>query len=260
LFGKIAYSYGTAKNTIDPGSIASGSWNGNAQSNDPNNPALGFSATAAGHRILAAISYRREYFSLGATTVSLFWQGYSNGRASYTFSADANGDGQGNDLIYIARDMTEMNFQEYTYIGGGDTTVFTVDAQASAWDAFIEQDDYLKENRGKYAKRNGVVLPMVFRADFSIVQDLFRNLGPNRHSLQVRLDILNVGNLLNSNWGVSRSLVTSQPLTNPGVDSNGALRYRLRNNGHELISKSFQYNAGFNDVWRIQLGFRYTFN
>src|SRR6266516_4774472 len=40
LFAKIGYSYGTSKNTVDPGSIASGSWTGNAIAVDPNNPII----------------------------------------------------------------------------------------------------------------------------------------------------------------------------------------------------------------------------
>jgi hypothetical protein len=43
FFAKAAYSYGEARNTIDPGSIAFGSWNNNQHSGDPNNPSLGFS-------------------------------------------------------------------------------------------------------------------------------------------------------------------------------------------------------------------------
>lgn len=257
LFGKIAYSYGTAKNTVDPGSIARGSWTGNTISDNPNDPAVSYSATAAGHRVLAAVSYKAQYFDMGSTTFSLFWQGYNVGRSSYVFSGDANGDGgTGNDLIYVPRDASEMNFQEYT---SGSTT-FTVADQQAAWDAFIEQDDYLKDRRGKYAERNGVLLPMVFRADFSIVQEVFKNLGKNRNALQFRLDILNVGNMLDDKWGVSQSLTSTSPLTSPGVDSEGKLRYRLRSINGALISKSYQYNAGLTDVWRIQLGVRYSFN
>ncbi len=43
-----AYSYGEARNTIDPGSIASGSFTGNPQRGDPNNPGLGYSGGTAG--------------------------------------------------------------------------------------------------------------------------------------------------------------------------------------------------------------------
>src|SRR3989454_926043 len=43
LFVKVGYSYGRSKNTVDPGSIASGSWSGNPIPIDPNNPVPGYS-------------------------------------------------------------------------------------------------------------------------------------------------------------------------------------------------------------------------
>jgi hypothetical protein len=257
LFAKVAYSYGEAKNTIGPGSIASGSYFGNAMSGDPNNPGLGFASTSAGSRVLAALSYQKEYFNFGATTVSLFWEGYSLGRASYTFSGDLNGDGgTANDLIYIPRDVSEMNFEEFTSSGA----TFTAAQQAAAWDAFINQDEYLSANRGKYAERNGVKLPMVFRADLSITQDLFANVFEKRNTLQFRVDFLNITNLLNSDWGVGQRLLAPTPLTARGVDAQGRALYRLRNTGTQLISKSLEYTSGTADVFKILFSFRYNCN
>lgn len=262
-FAKAAYSYGEAKNTVDPGSIAFGSWNNNAHPGDPNNPGLGFASTSPGHRIFAVASYRKEYFSFGATSISLFWEGYTNGNASYTFAGDLNGDGgTSNDLIYIHRNESEMNFQEYS--SGGNT--FTPAQQAAAWNAFIEQDSYLSANRGNYVERNGVRLPMVFRADLSIAQDLFTNIQGQRNKLQLRFDILNFTNLINKNWGVGQRLVTTQPLIVPTAaqggpaDAQGQAQYRLRSIGGQLISKSLEQTAGLSDVFRVQIGLRYTFN
>ncbi len=263
LFAKVAYSYGEAKNTVDPGSIAFGSWNNNQHPGDPNNPGLGFAATSPGHRIFAALSYRREYFGFGATTVSLFWEGRTNGNASYTYSGDLNGDGgTSNDLIYIPRNTGEMNFQQYT--AGTDT--FTVQEQSDAWEAFIQQDSYLRSRRGGYAERNGVFLPMVYRADLSIAQDLFKSVSGWRQGLELRLDILNVGNLLNDKWGVGQRLVTTTPLIVPTsaqggpADAQGRAQYRLRNIGGQLVNKSLEPNSGFAEVWRVQLAVRYNFN
>ena len=48
--------------------------------------------------------FRRSYFDFGATTISVFYEGRTNGNTSYVFSGDANGDTvSGNDLIYIPR-------------------------------------------------------------------------------------------------------------------------------------------------------------
>jgi hypothetical protein len=257
LYGKIAYRYGVAKNTVDPGSIAFGSWNNNQHAGDPNNPGVAYSNYSPGHRVFLALSYRKEYFSFGGTTVSLFWQGYTQGNASYTYSGDLNGDGgTSNDLIYIPKNKSEMNFQEYTASG----TTFTAEQQADAWEAFINQDKYLNAHRGEYAERGAVFLPMVFRADLSIAQDLFTNLGNKRNTLQFRVDFLNIGNLLNKNWGVGQNLVTTQPLIARGADDSGRALYRLRNVGNKLISESLQQTLGLNDVFRIQFGLRYIFN
>jgi hypothetical protein len=273
FFGKVAYSYGESKNTVDPGSIAFGSWNNNQHSGDPNNPGVAFSINSPGHRVFAALSYRKEYFKFGATTVSLFWEGARNSpadplafdsrTASYAFSGDLNGDGgTSNDLIYIPRDASEMNFQEYS--ASGET--FTVAEQQAAWEAFIKQDPYLSKHRGEYAERGGISLPMVYRADLSIAQDLFTNVGSTRNGLQLRIDFLNFGNLLNKDWGVGQRFVSTQPLIVPTAaqggpaDSQGRAQYRLRNIGPQLISKTYEPTAGVTDVFRIQFGLRYMFN
>lgn len=256
LYAKAGYSYGVAKNTVDPGSIAAGSWTNNPHAGDPNNPGLGFSQNSPGHRAFAALSYTGQYFGDRKTTISIFSEGRTQGNTSYIFTGDANGDGYNNDLIYIPRDKSEMNFEEYTV---GDRT-FTAAEQADAWEAFIQQDSYLKKNRGKYAERGAVFLPMVYRTDLSITQDIFTNIGPGGNSLQIRADIRNVGNLLNSNWGVAQRLVTNQPLTNPSVDGDGRLQYRLRSINNELINKSLEQTVSANDVYQILFTVRYTFN
>ncbi len=260
LWVKAGYRYGEAKNTVDPGSIAFGSWSGNTHPGDPNNPGVGYSAGSPGHRIFAAGTYRIEYFKFGATSVSVFFEGYTQGNASYYFSGDINGDGGTNDLIYIHRSTSEMNFQTYT--AGGRT--YTAAEQAAAWDAFINQDPYMKDHRGEYMKRNAFFLPMVFRTDLNVSQDLFTNIGGKRHSLQFRVDMLNFGNLLNKNWGIGQRMVTTQPLINgsPAVDATGAMTYRLRtlSTGGAMISESLQPTVGIGDVWRLQFTFRYSFN
>ena len=45
-----------------------------------------------GNRVFLAGSYRFEYLKFGATTVSFFWQGYTNGTNSYTYAGDLNND------------------------------------------------------------------------------------------------------------------------------------------------------------------------
>jgi hypothetical protein len=267
LFAKAAYNYGVAKNTVDPGSIASGTWTGNPVFSDPNDPGLGFSQFTPRHRSLVAVSYRREYLRAGATTFSLFAERSNNqnffngvfaGSTSYTYSGDLNGDGAaGNDLLYVPRDRSEMRFLPITASNGA--VQFTADQQADAWEAYIRQDPYLSKRRGGYAKRNAVFLPQVLRADASVAQEIFRPVFGKRNSLQVRLDVFNVTNLLNKNWGVGRQLVSNQPLAAAGANAAGEATSRMRVVNGQLLNTTFQRTANVNDVYRMQLGVRYTF-
>ena len=269
LMVKGAYSYGISNTVSDPESTAATSFARNSHFRDPNNPGSSISMWAPGHRVFALVNYVKSYKNFGTTSVSMFWEARhstvtSSTRASYVFAGDMNGDGvAANDLIYIPKDTSEMNFAAFT--AGGRT--FTADEQAAAFDAYIKQDPYLSKNRGKYAERNGLAFPMFRSADLSITQDLFRNIGGAKNGFQLRLDILNVGNLLNSNWGVAQRPVAAintnnqlQILTNPGVDAQGRVTYRLATVSNQLITKTFQSTATTNDVYQMMLSLRYSFN
>jgi len=256
LWFKGFYSFGRARNTIDPGSIATGSFNANPIPSDPNLPPLAFSASSPGHRFLMAASYSRNYFRIGPTTVATVWESRTIGNTSYVFAADANGDGgSSNDLLYIPRDQSEMNFEEFAT--GGAT--YTAGMQAAAWDAYINQDPYLSQHRGEDAGRNALFLLFVHRLDLSVSQDVNFSTGTTKHTLQFRMDIENFTNMLNHDWGVSQRMISSSPLTNPSVDANGALRYRLRVVNGALMTRTFERTASLADVYRVMFSIRYMF-
>ena len=111
-------------------------------------------------------------------------------------------------------------------------------------------------------------LPMFNRMDFSLMQDVFRNIGGKRNSGQFRLDITNFGNLLNSDWGVIQRMVVPataangiQILTNGTADpATNRANYRLAVVNNELATTSFQTGTGISDVYQVMFSFRYTFN
>ncbi len=176
-----------------------------------------------------------------------------------------NADGfSGNDLIYIPRDASEMNFVQFTHTNG---RVFTAAEQAQAFEAYIQQDSYLSKHRGQYAERNGQYMPMFNRVDLSVMQDIFKNIGGKRNAGQIRLDITNFGNLLNHDWGVSQRLVLpttaangAQILTNPAADAQGRASYRMAVVNNELVKSTFQTATALSDVYQFLLSFRYSFN
>ena len=261
LYAKVGYSHGVSKNTVDAGSIASGSWTGNAIAEDPNNPVDAFSQFSPATRVFGAVSYTRDFFGIGATSISVYFDSRSVGNGSYVYSGDMNGDGAtNNDLIYIPNNTAEMNFLPLTVGTGPSAVTYTPAQQAAAWNAFINQDPYLSQHRGQYAERNGVFLPIVTRADMSFSQDVGRRIAGRSNRIQIRLDVLNVTNLINKQWGVAQGFVTNRPLVSAGVDALGAAQYRLATVGTDLITRSFQKIVTTNDVWRFQLGVRYMLN
>lgn len=268
-----AYSYGVSKSLVDPESTAATSYSRIGHHADPNAPVVDYSLWSPGHRVYATASFSREYFSFGATSITAFWEARHNAlngssRLSYVFAGDMNGDLVGaNDLIYIPKDTSEMNFSAFT-VG---TRTFTAAEQATAFDAYIQQDAYLKNHRGDYAERYGAVLPIVKRMDLSITQDVFHNVKGQRNAFQIRADFFNFGNLLNSNWGVSKRPVAAlntnnqlQILTNPAADSQGRATYRLATTGTgtatQLITNSFQTSSAISDAYQFMLSLRYSFN
>jgi hypothetical protein len=251
---KGGFNYGISRSLVEPSSTAGSSWgSANPIVTDPNNPALAYSSNSPGKRVFFQANYTAQYLNFGATTFSVFWDGHTNGNTSYVFSGDANGDSvSGNDLIYIPKDQTEMNFKALP--------AYTAAQQAAAFDQLINNDSYLSSHRGQYAERNAVFLPMVNRVDLSISQDVFHSIAGHKHSGQVRLDITNFGNLLNKSWGVGQRLVNSQILTSPQADAQGRLTYNLQTLSGQLITSPLQTSAGIADVYVMMLSFRYTFN
>jgi hypothetical protein len=256
---RTAYSYGEAKNTIDPGSTANASWNSNPTPGDPNNPGLGFSSSTPGHRFYLQASYTKRYFDFGATSLSAFWESRTLGNTSYVFAADANGDGGSlNDLIYIPRNTSEMNFTDIP--ATATVRAFTAAEQAAAFEAYIAQDKYLSAHRGEYAERGAVYLPLLHKLDFSLTQDVFRDIKGKRNAGQFRIDIQNAGNLINSDWGVGQRVIRNNILATPAADAQGRLSYRMQVVNGALPTKTFESTSGILDVYQFMLSFRYSFN
>ena len=116
---KGAYSYGMSQNTIDPGSNASGRGSATKSRGIRTTRASGSTMPRRGTACSPRSPTRASHFGFGATTISSFFEAkpsYPNfsTTASYVFAGDMNGDGAaGNDLIYIPRNTSEMNFTAF---------------------------------------------------------------------------------------------------------------------------------------------------
>jgi len=253
----VAYNFTRARDYMSPGSIAFSSWTGIQSVRGNNQTDIAFSDNEIRNRVIGNVNYRIELGKAAALQFSLFGQSQNQGRYSYTYSSDMNGDGvNGNDLMYVPRNQSEMNFLNITQ---GATIIATAQQQRDAFDAFINQDPYLSKIRGKVSERNGVLQPYIVRFDFSTQLELFRNIGKNRHTIQLRADIFNVGNLIKSSYGVSNFVNTFNPLAAAGVDANGVPLFRMNRINNSINYTTYRKGTGIGDVWQAQFGIRYIF-
>lgn len=258
----IAYNFGATKDFINPGSIAASSWTGNRTVRGNNAPDLAFSDYDTRNRLITNVNYRTEIGKFAALQFSLFFESRNWGRVSYAYGGrDFNGDGvNGNDLMYIPKDINEMRssmlFENFAVNG----VTQTANAQYEAYEAYIQQDEYLRSRRGQYAERNGSLMPFVNRYDFSAVLELFKNVGKNRHTVQLRADIFNVGNLINPKMGVAVVQNTSTPVLFQGRDNTTGLPvFRMNTINNSINFSTYRKGTFVSDVWQAQFGIRYIF-
>lgn len=256
----VAYVRQEGKNYFDGGGDQfAGTWTGNPTVNGSNNPELGYNGFVP-DRLIGTVSYRKEFIKHLATSVTMFYEGSSQGRFSYTYSSDFNQDGANADLIYVPKNRDDIVFTAHT--AGG--IIYSPAAQADIFFRYLEQDNYLNSRRGKFAERNGGVLPWVNSVDLNFTQDLFANLFAKRRStLQFNWTVNNFGNLINKNWGVRKQLVRSSilvPTSTPTPGGTTAPTFRLQFDGATPITQLVRDNVNFPSTYSMQFGFRYIFN
>jgi len=284
LYTSLAYTYMDARNVAEGGSTASSLWSARSvSSKSPNTDNLAYASYYQPHRVIAVASYRFEYAKYFATSIGAIFEAAPSGVSSYIYTNDLNGDGNTNDLVYIPRNQSEINLIDAgsysTSTHTGSTTGTTADPRTASqiWnqlDAFIKQDNYLNSHRGQYAKANAWVFPWYKKLDLNITQDIYfytKNKGENdKHTLRLSLDIINVGNFVNKNWGLVKTPTLSsnssgyQLLTFEGMAADGktplfSFPYADATN-QAPRTNSFNNSTGIGSRWQMQFGIRYMFN
>ncbi|MES2776215.1 MAG: TonB-dependent receptor [Bacteroidota bacterium] len=267
LFLSAAYTYSQSKNTAEGGSTAGGLWSGRAIQSDPNTPNLANASWLQPHRIIAFASYKLSYAKYFSTTIGLIFEAAPAGVTSYIYSNDLNNDGNNNDLIYIPRNSSEINLVK-TGSGGLGTGASTDPRSVSQiWNQlnnYINQDKYLNFHRGGVADANTVILPFFKKLDLNITEDISIRTGKDRHTLRVSLDILNVGNMINRDWGLVKFATKNNFLTYEGFAADGktpsfSFPYLDATNQIPLVN-SFSTSTAIGSRWQMQFGLRYLFN
>ncbi|GAL61161.1 Oar protein [Algibacter lectus] len=246
IYSMLAYSYLDARdvNSIEA-EITGDAFNGNPALGNVNNDVLSHSKYGDKHRFIGVASKKWDYGNdKWSTTISTFVEYAQGARFNYTYGGDINGDGSGiNDLIYIP---TSSEIGQMQFAGTGD---------AAALESYIAQDDYLNDNRGQYAERYGALAPWRGKWDVKFMQDYRIKVSEDKtNTIQFSLDILNFGNLLNSDWGIIQQPNNVQPI-GVSVDDTGVPTYSF--NGNQ--TQTFGFDSSLASRWQAQVGLRYIF-
>lgn len=247
IYATLGYNYLDAKDISSiEAEISGDAFERNAAVNNVNTATLSPSLYGNKHRFVATANKAFEYGTKWKTTISIFAEYAQGGRYSYTYAGDANGDGSVvNDLIYVPH---ADELFDYTFFG--DPIIAGI--QRSAFNNYINQDPYLSGRRGEYAERNAALSPWYGRWDMRILQDLAI---ANGKTVQFSLDILNVGNLISSEWGVRENPLNVQPIA-IAVDPNTLEpTYSFVTRQRETFVNDFSLLSR----WQVQLGIRYVF-
>ena len=251
--GSAFYTFSEAKEvTANAGSSASSAWSGSLTTNSPNEQIRTLSNFSVPHRVVANLSYNFKNTSIG-----VYYSGANQGRFSYYYGNDVNGDGISNDLMLIPGDVSTMKFAN---IVSGGNVLFTADQQRDAFAQFIK-DNGLEKYAGRVLPRNGFLLPWLNRFDLRISQALFKDMVQGGDKIALSLDIINFGNMLNSDWGIQDYTVSSYGaavLSRSGSVSKDPT-YTMLREGTGLATKPYRAASTTSTTWSAMLGIKYSF-
>lgn len=264
--GMIAYTYSNALSYGDGwGDQVYSAWQNAATVNGQNLVELGYAGYVMPHRLIASLSYTADYAKNFGTGISIFYEGGPRGRYSYTYTTNIVGDGGADNLIYVPASKDELTFEDYV-IDGTDI-VYTADQQAEDFWNYVNNSKYLSTRKGQYAERNGLVAPWTHQFDVRIFQNFYiPQKNGQRHTIQIGLDIENIGNLLNQNWGHFWSTNTTQILevagngyTQGGIGQSPKPVYHFMTDGTQRLTKEFSPAISLSSTWMMQLSLRWIF-
>ncbi|MCP3959272.1 MAG: hypothetical protein GY719_15585 [bacterium] len=249
--GFVSYAWGESKEVNQAGSSrAVSNWQFN-EIVDANNHEVGTASFEVEHRFNASLSYRLGRDTKYPTTVSAFYNHQSGRPFSHILAGgfpftSINGDGSTlNDLMFVPATEADV------IIRGPGTW--------ADLDAYISSDAGLNAARGGIVPRNASVAPWIHSLDLRVAQEI-----PIRgSSLQLTFDIVNLGNLIDSNSGLVRfaNFNTLTAAQYDGIDA--ATGLPIYSNLAAFVTDPenndrFQTH-NLNSRWKMKLGIRWSF-
>lgn len=186
-YGSVSYTGGDSIDTSSVTSSTSFSNFANRAVFNQNTAELGTSNYEIKHRFLANVGYSFDWSDTMKTRISLLYDGRTGRPYSAIFSSDVNNDGLDyNDLLYVP---TGPGDPLVSFSSGADQTAFFDYISAQGLDRFA----------GTYAPRNSLRSDWVHRFDIKLTHEVNFT---ERFRTEFYLDMLNVGNMLNDEWGL----------------------------------------------------------
>jgi hypothetical protein len=244
FFGSLSWLYGESYSVNDGGSSqAVSNWRFTYTSGDPNNVPVGVSTYSPGNRIVATLSYNWRLSSRANLLFGAYYTGYSGRPYTFVYNGDWNGDtSTGNDLMYVP--------------APNDPKVVFSNGTAEQFEAFVAGDKALQRFRGRIIERGAARSPWVNALD---LRSSLR-VPVDRTRLEVRFDVQNVLNLLNSGWGVIdyATFADLGLFPAPSVNAAGQIVQSLATITSPTFARKFDRDD-LRSRWRGQLSFRVSF-
>ena len=201
------------------------------------------------HRFTGQVTKQWKFFGDNKTEVSLVYEGRSGRPYSLVFFNDANGDSRSaNDLFYVPS-------------GPGDV-IFPVAGEEEAFFAYLEAHPEINQFRGRVAPANSLTAKFMHNFDLRFNQEIPGFM--DGHKAELTLDIMNIGNLFNKDWGLidDYGFFSTRRIGNfAGIDPNTG-KYVYRFTGADSASIQEVNGDGVNtgvSRWSVQATFRYKF-
>ena len=253
----LAYTFSDAFDVNRGGSSqAVSNWRFNPNAGDPNDLPVARSNFVIRNRILATYTQEFNFFDGFPTLASLIYVGESGQRYSFVYQGDVNGDGQtSNDLIWVPANQNEIRFFDNSAGVDGRQPALSPTQSWNNLNDFIESNACLRAARGGIIERGACEEPWFNQVDLRLAQE-FRTFGNQR--AEITLDILNVLNLINNDWG-RKEFISNETFNLIAVRSGNDVE-----NGRVLMQpfaprETVNSIADLTSRYQMQLGIRYTF-
>ena len=229
---------------------------------DLNNPSVSDSKFEVEDRVVATLDWEHELFGNNLTRASLIYTGRSGRHYSYVFGSNNTPTFGGTFLADFGSEGDNPGSQLFYVPGGTGDPLVTGDAGFLAdLNTFIDNDGCLNGHRGMVIPRNACKTGFTNIVSLRLLQEI--NVW-NDNKLELILDIENLGNLINDDWGRVDSYASPSnvPVVNVGITGDGAQYIYSPTSsavtGPDNIIPSPSI-ARLPSVYRIQFGVRFRF-